>query len=320
MEQNSNYKIALLIPTLNAGKYWEEFLETVNSQSLGINFKIILDSGSTDGTDKLAEDKGFNVLRIDKRNFDHGYARQVLADACSTCDILIYLTQDCILACKDSLKNLVEAFSNADVGLAYGRQLPRRNAKLLESHGRIFNYPSQSRLKSLSDKVEMGIKTASCSNSFAAYRRTALNDVGGFPLASILGEDVIVGGKMLIKGWKIAYVATAESYHSHDYTITEEFKRYFDIGVFHKMNDWLLEEFGSASGEGMKYLKSELSVVLKKNPLVLPKMVGSIFAKWLGYKLGLNYSKLSGGLVKKLSMHKHYWDKHTKVKSNVASI
>jgi len=305
-------KIALLLPTLNAGLLWEDLINSINVQTLRIDKKLILDSGSKDKTVELAKQNNFEILTIDKKDFDHGYARQILANAVEDCDILIYLTQDCILADNNSLKNLVKAFENSNVGLAYGRQLPRKKAGILESHARLFNYPAKSVVKSLSDKDKMGIKTASCSNSFAAYRRKALEDVGGFPLSSIFGEDVIVGGQMLLKGWDIAYIAEATGYHSHDYTIKEEFKRYFDCGVFHRSNDWLLAEFGSANGEGLKFIKSELNTIFKNNPLLLPKMAGSTAAKWLGYKLGLNYKKLPDNLRKGLSMHKSYWDKQQK--------
>lgn len=305
-------KIALLLPTLNAGLLWEDLIKSINEQTLRTDKKLILDSGSKDQTVELAQQNNFRILTIDKKDFDHGYARQILANEVEDCDILIYLTQDCILADSNSLQKLVEAFVNPKIGLAYGRQLPRKEAGILESHARLFNYPANSIVKSLNDKDKMGIKTASCSNSFAAYRRTALEEVGGFPLSSIFGEDVIVGGQMLLKDWKIAYVAEAIAYHSHDYTVKEEFKRYFDCGVFHRTNDWLLEKFGSASGEGMKYIKSELSTIFKNNPLLLPKMVGSTAAKFVGYKLGLNYKKLPDSLKRSFSMHKSYWDKQKK--------
>ncbi len=302
-------KIAVLIPTLNGGKVWDLVLRSIDIQCVNIHKKIIIDSGSNDGTTDAASKYNFEILKIDKKDFDHGYARQLLADAATDCDILIYLTQDCILKDDNSFKNLLEVFDDNSVAIAYGRQLPRKGAVLLESHARLFNYPPNSRIKSLSDKDELGIRVASCSNSYSAYRKLALTQVGGFPKNSIFGEDVIVGGKMLLANWKIAYVATAESYHSHNYNIKEEFERYFDVGVFHKTNYWLIEKFGSASGEGLKFVKSELKVILTKNVLLLPKMVFSILAKWLGYKLGLNYDKLSKKWVRKFSMHKRYWDK-----------
>jgi len=301
--------VGILVPTLNAGMNWERFLTSLDSQSLLVKRKIIIDSGSLDNTIGLAIDHGFEVEYINKKDFDHGYARHLLSEAAGDCDILIYLTQDAILAGDDALKNLVSAFEDEMVGLAYGRQLPHEGAKVLETHARLFNYPPNSVVKALADKSRLGIKTASCSNSFAAYRRSAYCEVGGFPLQTIFAEDVIVGGKMLIKGWNIAYVSNSEVYHSHDYTIVEEFKRYFDIGVYHATNMWLIDEFGKADGEGLKYLKSELLYVMKNNILVLPKMVASIGAKFLGYKLGMMHDKLSLKQKKNLSMHKMYWDK-----------
>lgn len=301
--------IGVLVPTLNAGSLWKEFLDNIETQSVKITRKVILDSGSKDSTVILAKEYGYQVLTIGKKDFDHGYARQILANNSCETDIYIYLTQDCILANRDSIKYLIEAFKDPKVAIAYGRQLPRKEAGLLESHARLFNYPAVSKVKSLDDKYTMGIKTASCSNSFAAYRKEALQDVGGFPHNSIFGEDVIVGGQMLLKGWKIAYVAEAEGYHSHDYNAVEEFRRYFDIGVFHKTNDWLLKEFGSASGEGIKFIKSELNTIFKNNPLLLLKMSTSTAAKWLGYKLGLNFKKLPHNFPRMFSMHRSYWDK-----------
>ena len=305
----TNNSIAVLIPTLNAGKAWLKFLENIQAQSVEIRKRIILDSGSSDETVALAKKYGFDILTIDKKDFDHGYARQILADAATDCEILIYLTQDSLLKDSNSIQNLVLSFDNPSIGLAYGRQLPHKGAKTLETHARLFNYPNRSIVKQLSDKDKLGIKTASCSNSFAAYRKSALKDVGGFPKDTIFAEDVIVGGKMLIKGWKIAYVADSEVYHSHDYSTAEEFKRYFDIGVYHSTNQWLLDEFGKADGEGLKYLKSELKYVFSNNVLVFPKMIASIGAKFLGYKLGMMHEKLSLKQKKQFSMHRKYWDK-----------
>lgn len=54
-----------------------------------------------------------------------------------------------------------------------------------------------------------------------------------FATPSILSKDTNVAAKMILVEYSIAYVAEAMVYHSHDYTILEEFKRYFDIGVFY---------------------------------------------------------------------------------------
>ncbi len=300
-------RLSILIPTLNAGESWMAVLEGVKNQSIFIPKKIIIDSGSTDATVEIALDYGFEVKRISKDDFNHGRVRQQLVDLSDNTDICIFLTQDAILATNDSIKNLVEAFNDPDVGLAYGRQLPHKNATILETHARLFNYPEHSFVRSYRDKYHLGFKVFFCSNSFAAYRKSALKVAGGFPSHSIMGEDALVSAKMLMERFKIAYVADAAVYHSHSYSTIAEFKRYFDTRVFHEQNSWLIEDFGKPTGEGVRFLRSEIKYVIRHDLKSIFKSITSLGAKWLGYKSGKYYNRLPYPMLLKLSMHKHYW-------------
>ena len=126
----------------------------------------------------------------------------------------------------------------------------------------------------------------------------------------ILGEDTYAGAKIILAGHSLAYVAEAKVYHSHSYTIIEEFKRYFDIGVFHKCESWILKEFGKAEGEGIKYIKSEISYLFANSAwYLLPEFFVRNGMKYLGYKLGQKYEKLPRWMIKKFSMHYRWWDK-----------
>ena len=303
--QTSN--ISISIPTYNAAGKWPELLNSIDGQNISLLKKTCIDSGSTDDTVRLAKQFNFEVVQIDKSKFNHGVTRQQLVDLHPDIDICIFLTQDAILASAESLQNIVNAFNDPSVGMAYGRQLPHKNAKPLEIHGRLFNYPPQSVVRSIADKETIGFKVFFCSNSFAAYRRSALMQVGGFPSDSIMGEDALVAAKMLLQGHKIAYVADATVYHSHNYTLVEEFKRYFDTRVFHEQNKWLIENYGKPTGEGLKFVKSEMAFLIKNYPQSLLKSVASIFAKLLGYKIASFYKKMPVTILRKLSMHKFYW-------------
>ncbi|WP_057940488.1 glycosyltransferase family 2 protein [Algoriphagus resistens] len=301
-------KVNLFIPTLNAGPIWKEVLVGIAMQSYPISRLIVIDSGSTDGTLDLINEETCDLIQIDKKDFDHGGTRQMAAERYPDADVFVFLTQDAILADADAIKVMVEALKgNAELGMVYGRQLPHKNAKVLETHARLFNYPAESKVKGMEDADRYGIRTISCSNSFAAYRKTAFFEVNGFPTGSILGEDVLIAGKMLLDGWKMAYLSNSKIHHSHDYSAIEEFKRYFDIGVFHVNNQWIFENFGRAESEGLKYLKSELKYTFKHNPLLIPKCLIATGAKLIGYKLGLHYQSLPVGLRKSFSMTKAYW-------------
>lgn len=299
--------ISILIPTLNAGNIWPDVLDSIVNQQFLVKRKIIIDSGSSDDTVLLARQFGFEVVEIKKAEFNHGKTRQQAADLSNSADICIFLTQDAILASADAIQNIVAVFDDPEVGMAYGRQLPHQNAKPLETHARLFNYPDEPVINSISDADKLGFKITFCSNSFAAYRYSALMEVGGFPTDSIMGEDAIVAAKMIQAGYKKAYVANAAVYHSHSYTVSEEFKRYFDTRVFHEQNKWIIETYGKPTGAGIKFMVSELKYILKHDPKSIVKSISSLGAKWLGYKSGGFYKKMSRSMLKKLSMHHFYW-------------
>ncbi|GAB4295946.1 MAG: hypothetical protein Kow0096_13090 [Thiohalomonadaceae bacterium] len=191
---------------------------------------------------------------------------------------------------------------------AYGRQLPRQGAGLIEAHARYFNYPDAGVTRSKEDIPRFGFKAAFISNSFAAYRVAALREIGGFPSDVILGEDFYAAARLLQAGGKIAYVADSRVLHSHGYGVIQEARRYFDIGVFHASNPWLLQLLGRAGGEGLKFVRSELGFLLRKNVFLIPEALIRTVMKLLFYRLGLAYRLLPRDVNRSLSMHRFYWD------------
>ena len=171
----------------------------------------------------------------------------------------------------------------------------------------MFNYPAESRIKTFADIPCLGIKSAFISNSFAAYRRSALEAVGGFPTNCIVSEDTFVAAKMILSGWQIVYCAEAQVYHSHNYNYYQEFQRYFDIGVFHAREPWVRKRLGGAEGEGRRFFFSEVKFLLRKAPyLVLSACLRSAI-KYLGFRTGLLEKYLPFGLKRRLSMQKSFW-------------
>jgi rhamnosyltransferase len=185
--------------------------------------------------------------------------------------------------------------------------LPRPGAGAIEQHARHFNYPESPQLRALESKEHLGFKAIFLSNSFAAYRRSALLAVGGFPSDVIFGEDTVTAARLLLAGHTIAYVPKACVYHSHAYSWRQEFRRYFDIGVLHGRERWLLEEFGAATGEGKRFLKSELRHLLRHDPSQIPSALIRTAMKLSGYRLGRMEKNISPDLKMRLSMHRHFW-------------
>lgn len=297
----------IVIPTLNAGKRWGACLAAINGQGSTPDRRLIIDSSSTDETKELALAAGFEVLGISRREFNHGGTRQWAAEYLSDCDIVVYLTQDAILAGTESLAEIVRCFDNPAVALAYGRQLPHSNATPIEAHARAFNYGDRTLEKNAGSAGQLGSKVFFCSNSFAAYRRSMLLQLGGFKRDLILGEDMEYAARAIAAGYTSVYCASATVFHSHDYTLWQIFTRYFDIGVFDTTHSWMRRRFGTHSGEGMRYITSELAYLGRNAPLQIPRAMFQAMAKLVGYRVGRLERFLPRRIKRKISMMPSYW-------------
>lgn len=299
--------ISVVIPTHNAAGYLPTLLRALREQTTQHEL-IIIDSESTDGTPDLIKCTDAIFVPIDKNAFNHGDTRN-LGVRIATSDIVIFLTQDALPAAPDALEQLAKVL-NADktVAMSYGRQLPYPETGIFGRFARLMNYPDQSIVKTKRLIPKMGIKTCSCSNSFAAYRKSDLESVGGFPSDTILGEDVSVAARFILQGKGVAYCAEAKVYHSHDYSVTEEFKRYFDIGVFHEEQKAVLGEFSKAESEGFKYVINEWQYLRENGHLeLIPSQIIRTIAKYVGYKMGRFENHFPNSLKRRLSMHPAFW-------------
>lgn len=301
-------RVGLVIPTLNPGKRWLEVLAGLEAQTRQPDHVLVIDSSSDDGAVEVARAHGHEAIVIPRAEFDHGATRQMAVDHLPDADIIIFQTQDAIPANSEAYALLLDAFADEAVGCANGRQLPHAGAAPINVHARLFNYPDTSAVRSIEDAPRLGIKTAFLSNSFAAYRRSALMAIGGFPANVILSEDVFVAAKMLLAGWKVAYRADARVYHSHDYSLRQEFRRNFDIGVFHARERWIQERLGTAETEGVRFVLSEMRYLTVTAPWLIPSALLRSMFKYLGYRMGRMERLLPAGLKKLLSMNRRYWD------------
>ena len=302
-----NMRIGLCVPTLNAGRKWKQWLSAYATQTICPDVSLIIDSSSHDHTVTLAKDAGFEVRQIDKAAFDHGATRQLAVSMIPSVDIVIFLTQDAVLSRDDSLSRLLESFKDASVAAVCGRQLPRKHAVPTEAHARLYNYTSSSFVRSIADIKNFGLKTAFLSNSFAAYRVSALNEVGGFPNDVIFGEDMYVAAKLLMSGYKIAYEADACVYHSHNYTVLQEFNRYFDMGVFHAREPWLRQALGGAENEGLRFVISEIKYLSRHAFWLIPEAMLRTIVRYAGFRLGLNERHIPLNIKRKISMNPRYF-------------
>jgi len=271
---------------------------------------IILETDPTPEIAALARSAGAQYVEIDGGSFDHAGTRSAAARRASG-DILVFLTQDVILRDESTLTNLVGSlWNNIEVGAAYGRQIPDEGADPVAAVKRLFNYPDHSHTKSAADRTRLGLRTPFISNAFAAYRRSALEEIGWFGRRELICEDFRAGAVLLSNGWRIRYEAEAVVHHTHHFSFGAEFRRYFDIGVAHHRHRWILDRFGSSDREGLRYLGVGLDHLKRRGRwLEIPDFLLRGLTGRMAYLLGRNHGRIPRSWRRSLSSFPEWWDR-----------
>ncbi len=300
--------VAVIVLTRNAGYLWPQWIKGIQSQTVAAGRYLVIDSGSEDHTVALAKASGLEVVPIDPTDFNHGGTRQMAAELCPDAELLVYLTQDALLKQPDSLETILARFDgDAQVGMAYGRHVPRMGANLLEVHARQFTYPAQDSIRDRSSFRSMGYRAAFSSDVYAVYRAQALRSIGGFPQHIIVSEDSYVAARLLLAGWKAVYAAESRVEHSHQYSLLQVFRRYFDVGVFHASEQPLMNAVGTPDREAWVYVRSLIRFLGIHRKRLLPLAALQTLVKLLGFRLGKRYRRLPAWLCATISVQKAYW-------------
>ncbi|POP32463.1 glycosyl transferase family 2 [Lactonifactor longoviformis] len=300
--------VDVVIPVYKAGDEFVKLLHGLAKQSYPIEKIVIMNTGKEYWKESWEREvPNMEVHHIEKSEFDHGGTRDEAVGYCCQEDIVLFMTQDAVPADTHLVENLTEAFENEKVKAAYARQLPNSDCRIIERYTRSFNYPKTSRIKSLEDLPELGIKTFFCSNVCAAYDRLAYEKLGGFPLHTIFNEDMIYAGHLIHKGYAIAYTAKARVYHSHNYGNIQQLKRNFDLAVSQVTHPEVFANIKSEN-EGIRLVKRTAAYLCAiHKPWLLPYLFLNSGFKFLGYRLGKAYRRLPKWLIRICTMNKEYW-------------
>lgn len=317
--EKSFYSVDVIIPVYNPDSNFRKLLSCLKEQSYPINKIIIMNTEQRYWNPVLERDfSDLEVHHIRKADFDHG-ATRALGASYSDADIIVFMTQDAMPKDDMLIEELVKpfAFDNLfesdeehevpQVAITYAKQLPNEDCDIVEKYTRSFNYPDKSRIKTIEDIEELGIKTFFASNVCAAYKKEYFDKLGGFIKKTIFNEDMIFAGHAVKAGYAIVYQANAMVIHSHNYTYMQQFRRNFDLAVSQRDNPDVFEGIRSES-EGIKLVKqtAKYLISIKKPWLIFDLVLKSGF-KFLGYRLGKAYKKLPRKVILSCTMNKEYW-------------
>ena len=252
-----------------------------------------------------------SVVNIEEKDFDHGRTRNKAADLCSS-DYILFLTDDAVPYDNNLCEKLMNAFyeySSNNVAVSYARQIAKDNAKLKERYVREFNYPNHDIVKSKSKENELGIKNYFCSNVCAMYDRKIFYELGKFEEDIILNEDTFYVYLAINRGYSVVYYADAKVLHSHNLSYKEQFSRNFDIGVSQFERREIFEKIPSAK-EGKKMLRNvSMKLLSGGHILMFIDFVVECFYRYMGFKKGKNFEKLTIDECIKYASNKNYFIK-----------
>ena len=216
---HDNPFVSVVIPTYNRKAALKECIDSLITQSYPEYEIIIVDDGSTDGTTRLLGEYSRNnpmVKYFHQENRGPGAARN-LGIKNSKGDIICFTDDDCI-ADKDLIKNLVEVYTDKNVGGVGGKVSDYKIKTIIERYSRDRNLLNQ----------EIFFNPVITAN--ISYTREAMQKVGYFDESFIFSEDVDLSIRVRLKGFEIKYTPQAIIYHKHRATLKGLIKQQYNYG------------------------------------------------------------------------------------------
>lgn len=211
-------KVSVVLRTYNEQKHLNELLDGIRQQqSDGLDIEtVIVDSGSTDDTLKIASKYPVRVVPIKKEEFSFGRSLNLGCTA-ATGDALVFVSGHCIPTSPDWIAQLVAPLGKDNIAYTYGGQVGNDSSHFSERQIFAKYFPPGQ------DKIPQD--GFYCNNANAALLKRVWND-HRFDEELTGLEDMHLAKRLVAQGYKVAYVADAAVYHLHDETWAQVRRRF----------------------------------------------------------------------------------------------
>jgi glycosyltransferase involved in cell wall biosynthesis len=208
-------RCSIVIRCFNEEQHIGKLLKGISQQSIkGVEI-VLVDSGSTDGTLRIASKYPVKIVHIHPEDFSFGRALNRGCEA-ATADFIVMASAHVFPIYNDWLDKLLCFFQDEKVGLVYGKQ--RGNELTKYSENQIFAHW-------FPEKSNSHQSYPFCNNANAAIRRSLWEQLPYDEELTGL-EDLDWAKRAIAMRFKIAYEAEAEIIHVHDENYANIFNRY----------------------------------------------------------------------------------------------
>ncbi len=262
--------ISIVIRTKNSSKYLTEILKKVYYQKIDKSFDVVIvDSGSTDDTLKIASSYSCKIVKIPSKDFTYPFALNVGSEYAKG-EYLVFLSHDAFPTDEKWLHNLTKHFSDPSVVAVRGRDAPIKGKNPVEEYSLLQTYPDLPNFEYIEDKTAgryTNGNTAIRKNIWEKYKHPEGICYKIHPL--LTGEDQIWASYLLKKGYRIVYDPRSKVYHSHKLGLKRIWPTSYGHGYF--SNDLYFLVFSARKSSGKEIIKDilfrmkNLSIYFLKN-------------------------------------------------------
>lgn len=232
MTNSVGSQVTIIIPNLNGRQHLVYCLSSILEQSYQKFETILVDNGSTDDSVEFTQ-KNFPGVQVIANQHNLGFAAaNNLAIQATTSPYIVTLNNDTRVD-RNWLGEMVRvAERDQNIGMIACKILYMAEPQLIDSAGLEIDLVgmARNRYNGLADPAETEPYEVFCPAGAAAlYKRAMLDEVGLFDEAYFAYcEDMDLGWRARLMGWKCMYVPTAVVYHRHSATSGQgsQFKRY----------------------------------------------------------------------------------------------
>ena len=287
--------ISILIFTKNNSKTIEKILDAIQTQSTTKTFEIIaVDSSSSDNTVKVLENHGCKIISILASEFAHGRTRNQAAQTAAG-DILIFMNGDAIPKNDVWLEKLVAPIDGKNVA-TFSRQIPYPETPIVEQIFLNKVYSDKPRTVEKQSLERRDLDSSIFFSTVSAAVKRDIFDQFRFSDQILISEDQELAVRFIMAGFTIKYVPESIVTHSHSYSISRVFRRYFDIGwAYRSIPDQRAFNLGRMILDQCSLICESIKASPKGGPKVWMFSIAYIFSKSIGFALGAkaNYMPIS---------------------------